>query len=188
MSMDTTLDVLMNDDFETEPHAVPQTDYLESVGYKLDYIGRLEQLSLSLNQIYQATGILLTPQRLNRARQLHVLPTPKQFYRLVDLYQRDIETFGYCDNYENWCEIYFHKNRSNYQREAGFTFDREAKLIDHKISTCDVGFKIDLTWRVHPDQSRRRVVRVGIQRDHQFNVLFHFRRDPICGNTVMQKE
>lgn len=172
MTIDQVLDVLFDPGKETEPHAVLQTQYLDRVGYALDYIGRLERLQHSLNQIANLTGVVLEPGRLNRAKQPHVLPTPQQFNRLVQFYRNDIDAFGYTDNYHNWYDTFVRGREAHFQLEAGFTFENEAKLLEHQVTSAPSGLEIHLTWRLHPQHSRKRVIRVGIPRGQDFEKLF----------------
>lgn len=174
MSIEQVIDVLRDDAFETEPHAVPQSQYLTSVGYELDYIGRLEQLQNSLDVVFARSNCRLQPERLNQAKQLHVMPTTDQFNQLVDYYRNDIDAFGYPSDFRTWHQTFVEGRESRFQIEPGFTFEGEAKLLKHRIWQAQDGFRIDLQWR--PDQtptSRQRAIRIGMQKGNDFDVLMH---------------
>ena len=47
-----------------------------------------------------------------------------------------------------------------FQTEEGFEFENEAKLLQYEINSIPGGFSVELTWRVHPNHSRKRVIRV----------------------------
>ena len=168
MSIDQVIDTLVDTTYETEPHATPQSDWLNAVGYELDYIGRMERLSESVAAIASKSGIDLQLKKLNGSKQKHFLPTRIQFKRLAEFYRRDIETLGYTDNYDAWYATNVAGKEDKYLLESGFNFENEAKLIGHQISTSPRGYEIELNWRVDARQQRQRMIRVGVQKGQQF--------------------
>ena len=178
MSIDQVVDILLDDSFETEPHAVSQTDWLAAVGYELDYVGRMERMTESIAEIAEISGAVLRPDKLNGSKQKHFLPTRAQFKRLANFYRRDIESFGYPDTYDSWYAANVVGKEDKYQLEPGFTFQNEAKLIGHRISTSPRGYEIALDWRVDAHHRRKRMIRVGVQKGRQFRELFRVPANP----------
>ena len=173
MSIDQVIQVLTSGEYQLEPHIAPQKEAIAAVGYPLDYVGKLEQLSRALTEIQQHTGIKLESQKLNENRQPYVLPTRSQFNQLADYYREDIDAYGYPDDFDEWYSVNVSGKENRFQMEAGFTFENEAKLLRHQVSVTAAGFLLEMTWRVDPRQQRKRVVRVGLQRKLEFELLWH---------------
>lgn len=173
MTIDQVLDVLVSGEREIEPHLVPQSQFIDSVGFELDFVGRLESLKSDLGILREKTGILLEPDHLNRSSQLQLLPNREQFQALAEFYSEDIARFGYCQTYNDWLQANFVGRESKYQLEPGFTFENEAKLLKHSISKTDQGFTIKMKWRVDKRHHRKRVVRVVNKEQSDFNLIWH---------------
>jgi len=173
MSMDQVIEILIRRQFETEPHLLSQSELIHQVGFELDFIGHLEHVSRSLDKIEALTGIRLPLEHLNRAKQKPIVPTRKQFDKLAEFYRDDLVEFGYPVNYEDWCQAYVQGSEEKFQLEAGFTFENEAKLLKQTITRRSDRFVIELKWRVHASQSRKRVIQIVRKRGSDFEIIWH---------------
>lgn len=176
MTVDQVIDVLVDPNYETEPHILRQTEILNAVGFELKLVGKLEELDVGLQQIKNTTGLDLPLGHLNRASNKAILPTPQQFDRLANYYADDLATFGYSTDYSQWKQR-FVKGRKpeQIQTEQGYTFQDEAKLLNHSTHQRPEGFVIQLNWRVHPEQFRRRHVRVLRKTDAGMELVVHLK-------------
>ncbi len=173
MSVDQVIDILVRREFQTEPHIEPQTELLNQVGFKLDYIGRLEKIPKCLDDIEAKTGVRLPIQHLNRAKQKPIIPRKDQFEKLADFYRNDLIEFDYPRSYDDWCRINIEGKESKFRSEAGYTFENEAKLLYHSITRRADRFVIELKWRVHDKQFRKRVIRVIRKVAAGFEAIWH---------------
>ncbi|MEM9411991.1 MAG: sulfotransferase family 2 domain-containing protein [Planctomycetota bacterium] len=173
MSMDQVIDVLVECKFETEPHLVPQTDTISASQVEFDWIGKLEQIAETTVQLRNLTGVDFEFEQVNSARLQSWLPTKSQFERLADFYQQDIVTFDYPNNYEDWCDRFLDGRESKFQIEQGYQFKDEAKLLKHSVNRTRDGFLIDLTWRLEPRHSCKRVIRVMQKKAECLELLWH---------------
>ena len=173
MAMDQVIEIMMEEKFEIEPHIAPQADLIKGIGYELDFIGRLENMAGCLDHIESKTGVRLPLQHLNEAKQKPVVPTRSQFEKLARFYQSDISEFGYPNDFDTWYQTRVEGREQKYQMEAGFTFENEAKLLKQSVSRQSDRFVIELRWRVHENQSRKRVIQILRRRDKEFEIVWH---------------
>ncbi len=60
-----------------------------------------------------------------------------------------------------------------FQLEEGFEFEGEGKLLGHQIAVQKDQFLIELSWRLEPTQSCKRVVRVVNRNDDTREKIWH---------------
>ena len=173
MTIDQVIDHLTAESFETEPHIVSQSLILDSVGFELSFIGKLDQLTFGLNQIQMITGLDLQLDHLNSARHKAVLPNRSQFERLAEYYHDDLILFDYPNDYESWYGQFIAGGEHKFHVEHGYTFQGEAKLLNHRTQRRPNGYVIWLSWRIHPDQSRKRVIRLVRKTKEGLELIWH---------------
>lgn len=173
MTLDSAIDVILDPAFDTEPHLVPQSRLIDSIGFDLDFIGSLEDFAKSIAEIQRLSGVQLPVQHLNPARQKLLVPTERQFELLADFYRDDLIRFSYADNYEDWCQINVESSQDKFQREEGFEFAGEAKLLRHRVSKQRQQYLIEFFWRVETTQRCKRVVRIVKRTDKVRELIWH---------------
>ncbi len=160
VSLDETIGVAIGGKFRPNLHVMPLTDIIDGAGIELDYVGHIEQFDDAIARIAADTGVTLPILHLNKRDRPPVLLNREQFDRLSVYYGEDQRRLGYPDNYDDWYKIHVEQASDEFMTEEGFEFENEAKLLKHDISRLDDRFRVELTWRVHPDHSRKRRMRV----------------------------
>ena len=152
MLLDDAIDILLNDRFASDPHVTAQSDVLDSVGFELDVVGRLENPQNCLEAIRSATGCQLKLPHHNRRASKYLMLERQQFLRLSEFYARDLERFDYPSDFDQWHAAL--ENVDEFSTEHGFEFVGEAKLLDYSIQRQRRRYQVDLRLRVHKTQSR----------------------------------
>ena len=173
MTLDAAIDVALDPAFATEPHLVPQSRLLDSIGFELDYIGNLEEFPKCLSEIERLSGVKLPVRHLNPAQQKLLVPSEQQFVKLANHYRDDLIRFSYADNYEDWYKLNVQSRQHKFQSEEGFEFEGEAKLLRHHVSRQEQGHVIELFWRVENAQSRKRVIRIANRTGDERKIVWH---------------
>ena len=173
MTLDAAIRVVLDPDFVTEPHLVPQSQLIDSIGFELDYIGNLEEFSKCLTDIEKLSGVKLPAQHLNQAKQKPLIPNQQQFERLAQFYRDDLIRFNYADNFEDWYKINVEHCKDKFQAEEGFEFEGEAKLLRHQVTKQKNRYLIELFWRVEDTQHYKRVIRIVKRNDDVREKIWH---------------
>ena len=92
--------------------------------------------------------------------------------------QEDLRRFDYPADYESWYEEMIAGNEHKVHLEQGYTFEGEAKLLNHKTQRRPNGFFIWLRWRIHPNQNRKRVIRLVRKTSRGIELLWHIPPQP----------
>ncbi|MCH2181102.1 MAG: sulfotransferase family protein [Mariniblastus sp.] len=173
MSLDDAIEVAVGGQFEADMHVIPCSQVIDQAGVTLRHIGRVEDFASSIDQIEQETGVRLPRLHLNPAKRIPLLINEAQFKKLSHYYAEDQERFGYPSDYTDWCQV--HANAADFQREEGFEFENEAKLLRYSIRREQDRVVISLTWRVNPRSIRKRYIRVLKRVDGQQQILLRIR-------------
>ena len=136
----------------------PMTRLIDNAGFTLDFVGKIEEFGSAMDVIERDSGIRLPVMHLNRNDRSPILLNRRQFDLLSNYYRNDQERFGYLTDYDRWCQV--HVNQDQFQQEEGFEFEEEAKLLSYNIRRLQDRFRVELNWRIHPEHSRQRHIRI----------------------------
>lgn len=170
MNLDDAINIAVGGKFEPESHVIPQSQLIDAIGFDLSFVGRFEEFEDSIASVVRESGVDLELFHLNKHVRSPVLLSPNQFELLSNYYHEDQTRFGYPVDYETWCEINV-EPAIGYQTSQGFEFVDEAILVDFCISRRQHHYEIELTWKVHPNHSRVRYIRVLEQKTKPPRVL-----------------
>ncbi len=160
MSLDEAIDVAVGRKFEPDAHVLSYSEMMDDVGFELNFIGRVEEFESAITRVHADTGTKLPVFHLNKHNRIPLFLNRSQFDRLSEFYREDQARFGYNADYDAWCDLHVAGDQVDFQTEEGFEFEDEAKLLHYEIQRIDERFRVRLTWRVHPNHSRARFIRV----------------------------
>lgn len=159
MTLDDAIEVLRNPEYRTEPHVESQHLTIDSIGFELDYVGRIEQFSQSIQDIQRMSGILLPIQHLNQAVHKPLFIDEPQFAKLAEFFQEDLRRFDYPDDFKGWQAKNVVGREEKFQRE-GFIFEDQARLHRYQVRRESNRYIIDLFWKIESTQTCKRVIRI----------------------------
>jgi len=160
MSFDQAIDVAVGRKYAPESHVIPVSETIDKVGFELNFIGKMEDFTTVIDRVAADTGVKLPIFHLNKLDRIPLLLNKSQFDRLSEFYHEDQTRFGYTNDYDKWCDRHVADQGIDFQTEEGFEFENEAKLLKHEIKRMEDRFQLELTWRVDPNHSRERFIRV----------------------------